>query len=60
MTKTLAVVVHGQHDLRVEQRSLPDPAADEAVIEVAYGGICGSDLHYWRHAAAGESTCGHP
>jgi L-idonate 5-dehydrogenase len=22
---------------------------------VAYGGICGSDLHYWRHGAVGES-----
>jgi L-idonate 5-dehydrogenase len=22
---------------------------------VAYGGICGSDLHYWMHGAAGES-----
>ena len=31
------------------------PAPDEAVVEVAYGGICGSDLHYWLHGAAGES-----
>jgi threonine synthase len=26
------------------------------VVEVAYGGICGSDLHYWLHGAAGESV----
>ena len=25
------------------------------MIEVAYGGVCGSDLHYWTHGAAGES-----
>ena len=24
-------------------------------MEIAYGGICGSDLHYWTHGAAGES-----
>ena len=30
-------------------------APDEAVVEIAYGGICGSDLHYWQHGAAGES-----
>ncbi|EHI40016.1 L-iditol 2-dehydrogenase [Rhodococcus opacus PD630] len=31
------------------------PKPDEAVIRIAYGGICGSDLHYWQHGAAGES-----
>ena len=31
------------------------PGPDEAVVEIAYGGICGSDLHYWLHGAAGES-----
>nr|WP_218868527.1 zinc-binding dehydrogenase [Pseudoclavibacter chungangensis] len=36
---------------------MPEPTAgpDQAVIEVAYGGVCGSDLHYWLHGAAGES-----
>lgn len=33
-------------------RSLAD---NEAVVEIAYGGVCGSDLHYWTHGAAGES-----
>ncbi|WP_405406983.1 L-idonate 5-dehydrogenase [Streptomyces sp. NBC_01104] len=25
------------------------------MVEIVYGGICGSDLHYWTHGAAGES-----
>ena len=50
-----AVVVHARGDLRVEERPEPDPAPDEAVVAVVYGGICGSDLHYWQHGAAGES-----
>jgi L-idonate 5-dehydrogenase len=53
--ETLAVVAHAAGDLRVDTVPTPAPAADEALIEVAYGGICGSDLHYWQHGAAGES-----
>ncbi|BAS09457.1 sorbitol dehydrogenase [Arthrobacter sp. Hiyo4] len=52
----LAVVAHAAGDLRIEEVPLGAPAADEAVVEVAYGGICGSDLHYWLHGAAGESV----
>ncbi len=51
----LAVVAHGAGDLRVEDVPVSEPARDEAVIRIAYGGICGSDLHYWQHGAAGES-----
>lgn len=51
----LAVVVRPGGDLRVEERPMPVPASDEALVRIAYGGICGSDLHYWRHGAAGES-----
>ncbi len=50
-----AVVAHAAGDLRVEEVPLAVPGPDEAVVEVAYGGICGSDLHYWLHGAAGES-----
>jgi L-idonate 5-dehydrogenase len=50
-----AVVAHGKGDLRVDDLPLRAPGPDEAVVEVLYGGICGSDLHYWLHGAAGES-----
>jgi L-idonate 5-dehydrogenase len=51
-----AVVAHAANDLRIDELPLAAPAAHEAVIEVHYGGICGSDLHYWLHGAAGESS----
>lgn len=54
-TSTLAVVAHAAGDLRIEQIELAAPRADEARVAIAYGGICGSDLHYWSHGAAGES-----
>lgn len=50
-----AVVVHGIDDLRVEERPIPTTAPGDALVQIAYGGICGSDLHYWTHGAAGES-----
>lgn len=56
----LAVVAYAADDLRVEDAGAPVPAADEAVVRIAYGGICGSDLHYWRHGAAGASILREP
>jgi L-idonate 5-dehydrogenase len=50
-----AVVVHAIDDLRIDDLPLRSPGPDETVVEIAYGGICGSDLHYWTHGAAGES-----
>jgi len=51
----LGVVAHAKDDLRIECVALPRPEAHQAVVDVAFGGICGSDLHYWTHGAAGES-----
>ncbi|WP_405217640.1 zinc-binding dehydrogenase [Agrococcus sp. Ld7] len=60
MTDNLALVAHAKGDVRVEPLPEPDPAADEAVVAIAYGGICGSDLHYWLHGAAGQSILREP
>jgi L-idonate 5-dehydrogenase len=54
-TTATAVIAHAADDLRIESITVNAPAPDEAQIEIAYGGICGSDLHYWMHGAAGES-----
>ena len=53
--KAMGVVAHAAGDLRVEPVEVRTPGPDEALVQVAYGGVCGSDLHYWRHGAAGES-----
>ena len=55
-----AVVVHGAGDLRVDE--LPDPVAGpgEVVIAVEWGGICGSDISYWRHGGTGTAVLRHP
>ncbi|QNE47644.1 L-idonate 5-dehydrogenase [Glaciihabitans sp. INWT7] len=51
----LGVVAHAKDELRIEPVALKRPEAHQAVVDIAYGGICGSDLHYWTHGAAGES-----
>jgi L-idonate 5-dehydrogenase len=50
----LAAVCHGRKDLRIEERPDRPLAADEVRVAVAYGGICGSDLHYYHRGAVGD------
>ncbi|MCX5335366.1 L-idonate 5-dehydrogenase [Streptomyces sp. NBC_00140] len=51
---TLGCVIHGQGDLRVEELAAPSPGPGQALVAVRYGGVCGSDLHYWRHGGVGD------
>src|SRR6478672_5783124 len=50
----LGCVIHGQGDLRVEELASPAPGPGEVLVAVRYGGVCGSDLHYWRHGGVGD------
>ncbi|WP_232549871.1 L-idonate 5-dehydrogenase [Propioniciclava soli] len=45
--------IHGKEDIRVEEAPMPEPAEGEVRVRMAYGGICGSDLHYYFHGASG-------
>nr|BFD85736.1 L-idonate 5-dehydrogenase [Streptomyces sp. Xyl84] len=53
-SRMLGCVIHGQGDLRVEELPVPEPGPGQALVAVRYGGVCGSDLHYWRHGAVGD------
>ena len=54
------IVAYAADDLRVAALPEPSPTEDEAIVEIAFGGVCGSDLHYWRHGAAGASILREP
>lgn len=56
----LAAVCHGKLDLRVEPRPERPLAADEVRVAVAFGGICGSDLHYYHRGAVGDFAVREP
>ena len=55
-----AVVVHAANDLRID--TLPDPVAGpgEVLIAMEWGGICGSDLAYYRHGSSGTAVLRQP
>ncbi|MDJ0627944.1 MAG: L-idonate 5-dehydrogenase [Rhodobacter sp.] len=48
-----AVVIHGAKDLRIEDRVVAGPGPGEVQIDIARGGICGSDLHYYHDGGFG-------
>ncbi|WP_369270021.1 L-idonate 5-dehydrogenase [Streptomyces sp. R11] len=50
----LGCVIHGPGDLRVEELPVPAPGPGQALVAVRYGGVCGSDLHYWLHGGVGD------
>ncbi len=43
-----AIVYHGPNDLRVEQRTIPMIAGDEALLRVGSSSICGTDLRIYH------------
>jgi L-idonate 5-dehydrogenase len=55
-----AVVVHGANDLRVDDLPDPVPREGEVLIAMEWGGICGSDISYWRNGSSGTAVLKHP
>ena len=43
-----AVIVHGKNDLRVEEIEDPVCGGGGVLVEMEWGGICGSDVSYWK------------
>jgi len=56
----LAAVCHGAKDLRVEPVAVRELAPDEVLVNVAFGGICGSDMHYFHRGAVGDFALREP
>ncbi|MBM07926.1 MAG: L-idonate 5-dehydrogenase [Oceanibulbus sp.] len=50
-----ACVIHGARNIAIETRPTPSPMAGQLLLSFAYGGICGSDLHYYEHGQVGDS-----
>lgn len=48
-----SIVCHGPKDLRIQDADIPAPGAHQLLVRVAFGGICGSDLHYFQHGGFG-------
>ena len=61
-----AVVIHAPHDLRLDDWADGQagdaglPAANEVLVGIGAGGICGSDLHYYHQGGFGAIRIQHP
>jgi L-idonate 5-dehydrogenase len=55
-----ALVIHGKQDLREESLPLPELAVGKIRLRMAFGGICGSDLHYYHEGANGAFVVREP
>src|SRR3954452_11207589 len=45
---------HGAKKMTTEEVPIPEPGAGEGRVRMQYGGICGSDLHYFFEGRNGE------
>jgi L-idonate 5-dehydrogenase len=55
-----AIVIHKAKDLRIEEHAPGKPAAGQVAVTIQRGGICGSDLHYYRHGGFGTIVLREP
>jgi L-idonate 5-dehydrogenase len=51
-----AVVIHAAQDLRIDDVEAPEKieGRDQVTVRVQRGGICGSDLHYYKNGGFGD------
>lgn len=53
-TTALAATLFGPEDLRMVEHPLDKLAEGMVRLRFGAGGICGSDMHYFRHARTGD------
>lgn len=51
-----SAVFYGKHDIRVEEREIPQVGAEEVLIKVMACGVCGSDLHIYEGDQGSTAT----
>ena len=54
----LACMIAAAGRLQVVERPVPEHGAREVAIDIACGGICGSDVHYFHDCRAAQFRVG--
>ena len=63
--QNLAIQTNPSHDLRLVECPIPQLAPHDCLVHVRATGICGSDVHFWKHGrigpmvVTGENGLGH-
>ena len=47
------LVIHAPTDLRLDEQDAGEIGPGQVLVRVGFGGICGSDLHYFHHGGFG-------
>lgn len=55
-----AAVLHGVHDIRVEEVAVPEPGPKEVLVEIRRVGVCGSDVHMYEDGGIGPYVVNEP
>ena len=58
-TMRASVLITPGH-IEMQQRLIPSPAPDEVLVHIVCVGVCGSDIHYYRHGRIGEQIIKSP
>nr|POF17566.1 l-arabinitol 4-dehydrogenase [Quercus suber] len=57
--QNIAIQTNPLRELNVVPTTIPEPGPDECLIHVRATGICGSDVHFWKEGAIGDSIITH-
>jgi len=49
-----AAMMQGNNEITIEELPVPQPAGDEALIQIKAVGVCGSDVHLFAHGGIGS------
>ncbi len=55
-----AAVLYAPHDVRMEERPMPQVGPNDVLVEVKAVGVCGSDVHYYEHGRIGTYVVRQP
>ena len=51
--RCMCLVIHAPTDLRLDEQDAGEVGPGQVLVRVGFGGICGSDLHYFHHGGFG-------
>ncbi|KAJ3573417.1 hypothetical protein NPX13_g4710 [Xylaria arbuscula] len=52
--RNIAVLTNPDHELYLQQSDRPTPGPGQCLVHVRATGICGSDVHFWKHGHIGD------
>jgi L-iditol 2-dehydrogenase len=51
----IAAFYNPAHEIHLVQKPVPKPGPGQVLVHVRATGICGSDVHFWKHGRIGDS-----